>query len=514
MPIKFLHTPFVALGRYIARLPGKKITLVSLVLLLFIIVIFIRSIGTEGPRKPLEALLETLPETENGSPLIIVSAVKGEFPQGVARLFADSASMSSGGMSPVVLFLPILDTADAMSLVITEREEGLAMYGVFPLTLEESDILTSGELPDSWKSYFVSPELLATDRKGLYRLHARNITSPLYVELEDDIAFVADSLYDVDRIMSVRNGLSGGVKKKWTLETEWGGHIFLSDGGVLRSMLSGSFEPPSPINALEVELAWNTSDDQRIGQARWQLGGADNIVSRVFLNALKKQDWSELDIFIPDPLILSLGVNLPNPGRNIASLPSGFRYLADHMRKMGMKNAEVQTILTGPTTFSLGGRTQLLWFDLPGIVVDLPARGDVSFKLIDKFWSELFTGSEPRAVPGYPNGGVADLPFTVMAVGNDEKAVFGLTDPEAEQNYEIRELLANTTGAVAWMYLDFPRFGASLAEIPALNSMIYEDESGPLDEESATHLKDAMTALGRVFVTFDSPTSGTALCYY
>ncbi|MDR0653137.1 MAG: hypothetical protein LBG12_07505, partial [Synergistaceae bacterium] len=105
--------------------------------------------------------------------------------------------------------------------------------------------------------------------------------------------------------------------------------------------------------------------------------------------------------------------------------------------------------------------------------------------------------------------------FTVLAAANAERALLGLVAPDAEQNYEVREMLSSVTEAAAWIYLDFPLLGASLADIPALNSMLYEDdEETPLDEESANSLKNAMAALGRVFVTCESAASGSAICHY
>jgi hypothetical protein len=182
---------------------------------------------------------------------------------------------------------------------------------------------------------------------------------------------------------------------------------------------------------------------------------------------------------------------------------------------MGLRNTETQAILTGPATFSIGGRTQLLWYDLPGIAIDLPGRGDSALKLIDKFWSEMFVGAEPEPIAGYSRGGVTNLPFTVLAAANEDRALLGLAPPDVDQNYEVRDLLWGVTSAVAWMYVDFPVLGASLLEIPAFNSIIYEaDEESALDEESAGNLNKALSALGRLFVKWDTAASGSAICYY
>ncbi|MDR1966086.1 MAG: hypothetical protein LBQ36_05205 [Synergistaceae bacterium] len=501
-------------GRFASRSHGKLLSALSLCLLLLTISVFIRSLRVERRSAPYAALLEALPDVGAGSPAIVMSAIRGEFPQDVARLLADSTAVSPGGASGVTLFLPIFDTAEAMSMVITERAAGLVMYGAFTLTLEENDALRSGELPEEWKRHFVMPELLRTHRKGLFQLRANNVGLPIYLGVEDEAVFVADSILDADRIMEVRDGIAPGMKRKWPEDEGWGGHVYLSDGGVLHAMMSGGDEFPTPERALEIEISWKTSDDLRETRAKWRINGAEHILGRAFSGALRGHDWSRDDLFIPDPLVLSLGVNMPNPGRNAQSLPSAFRYLAEYLRKMGLKASEVQALMTGQAAISLGGRTQLLWFDLPGIVLDLPGRGETSFKLVDKFWTELFAGTEPSPIDGYSKGGVTNLPFTVIAAADEDKAVIGLIAPDVDQNLEVKELLAGATSAAAWIYVDFPRLGASLAEVPALGAMIYEDEESPIDEESANNLKDAMKSLGRVFVICESASSGSAMCYY
>jgi hypothetical protein len=326
---------------------------------------------------------------------------------------------------------------------------------------------------------------------------------------------VTDAVADINRIMDVRNGVAGGIRRKWFIDPERGGHAYLSDGGLISAMIKGHGISPNPKESLELEVAWVSSDDSHATHAKWQMSGTEHIMARTFLNDLKPSDWSKNDSFIPDPLVLSFGINLPNPGRSMSNLPYPLKYAAETLRKLGLRASDVQALLTGQATFSLGGRTQLLWFDLPGIAIDIPGRGDAGFRLVDKFWSETFAGTEPRPIAGYSHGGVTDLPFTVLAAANNEKAILGLVTPDADQNYEVHDLLSNAAAATAWIYVDVPRFGASLLEIPALNSMIYEDgEENALDEESAGKLNNALSALGRVFVMWESAASGSAICYY
>lgn len=493
-----------------SRLPGKY-TAAAFLLSVFTAVVLIHSLDDGRVASPRTSLLGLLPDSGPGVPTAVISALKGEFPEDLARLLSCGRAVSSPMMS---FFAPVLGAADSMAMVAAFRESGPAIYGAFTPTLEEYDSLRLGTLPGGWKNRFVSPELWPADRKGLFQLTAEDIPSPIYIIAEDGVSFVADSLFDVDRIMDVRNGVAGGIKRKWSVAAERGGHVFFSDGGVLRSRMTGS-GAPNPKEALELEAAWVTSSDIRAVRTDWRMSGAEHFIPKNFLSGLQKDDWSRVDVFMPDPLVLSFGIALPDPGRLMSHMPSPLKYLADQLKDMGLRGSEIQALLTGRTAFSVGGRTQILWFDLPGLVIDMSGRGEASHKMIEKFWSEKFFGVEPGPVEGFDHGGLTDLPFTVLAAANAERALIGLVAPDAEQNCEARAMLSSVTDAAAWIYLDFPLLGAALADIPALNAMLYEDdEEIPLDEESANSLKNAMAALGRVFVTCESAASGSAICHY
>ncbi|MDR3164906.1 MAG: hypothetical protein LBU13_04960, partial [Synergistaceae bacterium] len=420
-----------------SRLPGKY-SAAAFLLFVFTSAVLIHSIKAGRIESQQTSLLELLPDSEPGIPTAIMSAAKGEFPGGLARLLACGRAVSSPVTS---FFTPILDAADAMAVVVALRETGPAIYGVFTPTLEEYDALRLGTLPDGWKKRFASPELRITDRNGLFQLTAEDISSPIYIIAEDGVSFVADSTLDVDRIMDVRNGVAGGIKRKWPIAAEHGGCVFFSDGGVLRSWAAGA-STPNPREALELEAAWVTSSDMRTAKIDWRIWGAEHFIPKNFLDGLQKDDWSRIDVFMPDPLVLSFGIALPDPGRSMSHMPSALKYFAEQLKDMRLRNSEIQSLLTGRTAFSVGGRTQILWFDLPGLAINMSGRGEVSYKMIDKFWNEKFFGVEPKPVEGFDHGGFTELPFTVLAAANAERALLGLVAPDAEQNYEAREMLS------------------------------------------------------------------------
>ncbi|MDR3332772.1 MAG: hypothetical protein LBT08_09085 [Synergistaceae bacterium] len=471
--------------------------------------------------RPETSLLDSLPVPDTNSPLIMISARRFEFPLYAARMFADSATVSPSGSSPVNALLPVLDLAEQTAIVVTERRNGLAIYGAFSLSPSERASLISADLPSTWRPLFVKPEIRVTDIGSVLQIRASNTSSPLYVELDGSVVYIADSLYDMDRMRETRvlqaSGKGGKRKRQWSMGDGWGAHMILSDGGVLSSMISPG-ELAETQTQVKVELAWRSSGDEGAksdssGEILWRADGLEEMLGTPFLKSARAHNWTKSDLFVPDPLIASFGVSL-SPPKDVSEFPSPIRYLSEQFQRLDLRSSEIQSLLTGPVAFSIGGRTQILWFDLPGLVLEMQSRGKISVKLIEKFWSELFMGAEVREIPGYKYGGITDMPFTIMAAGNDEEVVIGLTEPDVEKNLEVTRLLASETSAVGWLFLDLPKLGAALAEMPSINDMLSPDGEDIVDSESTNILRSTMENLGRLFVVWDKNTEGHALWYY
>jgi hypothetical protein len=449
----------------------------------------------------------------------MISASKGEFPTRVFRVFTDNATISPSGASPISALLPIFEAASDCALVVTEREDGLAAYGAIAVTHDERTALANGNLPREWAKQFVMPELAKLDDYGLLKVSALNISSPLFIEPGGKAAWVADSRFDIERGRLARSGSEKGIDRKWGVEPRWGGHLVISDGGVIFAVSTGFDDKSSRGNPIILEAAWRSDNKRRYpdglfsGESKWRLSGFENYIDRSFIGGLKKYDWSPAEFFIPDPLIASFGVNLPNPGKNADRSPEIIKAFARHLSKMGLKPLDAQNVLTGPTVLSLGGRTQILWFELPGIILELQGRGNSGQKLVEHFWSETFMGAAPKPVQGYTTGGTTDLPFTVLAAANDEKTVIGLASADAPRNGEVTELLRTEKKALAWLFVDLPKLGASLAEMPSVNAILYEDEDRPVDSESTAALQETFSRLGKLFVVWDSADAGRAAWY-
>jgi hypothetical protein len=464
-------------------------------------------------------LLSTLPAPDAAAPFIMMSSSGAEFPLYAARLFLESSTVSPGGVSPVASVIPLLTASDQTAVVVTERKNGLAVYGAFTIPPEERAAMLSGDLPSRWRLCFDNPEVRVTDLDSAIQIRADNIASPLYVGLPGESARVSDSLYDMEKMLDSagRNPANpaGNAGGNWSIGGSWEGRLKLSDGGVLHSMTTGGGTASIP---LEVELSWKSSEETgesgvRMGRILWSVKGIEDLAGRQFMKSVKEYDWSESELFIPDPLIASLGINI-SPPRDVSSFPSPIRYMSDQFQRLGMKRSEIQSLLSGVTVFSVGGNTQVLWFDLPGLVLDMPDRGDESKKLIERFWSDLFLGAELREVPGYEYGGVTGMPFTILAAGNGKDTVIGLTEPDVERNPDVPELLLSEKSAIGWLFLDLPKLGMALADMPSINAMLNPDGEDIVDDESTNRLRETMNEMGRLFVVWDEGAAGHAVWYY
>lgn len=497
-----------------ASLAAVKRALAPLLFALVLLAIAAYALHSHTPGKTPD-ILATLPAPDADAPFIVMETRDGEFPLRAAHIFADSAAAAPMGISPLAAFLPAFDAAERTAFVITERASGLSVYGALSIDRKERAALAAGKLPASWQPCFERPEVRATDRKGVLQIRAANLPGPLYLVHNAKHAYVTDSLGDMEHISESR-GRGKGEMRNWTLGKEWKGRLFLSDGGVIATM-SGRGSAASPTAAVTLEIAWATDGGTReepSGRARWRMQGVENLIDGVYAKRMKKHRWDTPgDLFIPAPAIAAVGANLPPPGKNAAASPIPIRMAFDYLQKMRLKNADAQTLLTGPTTLSLAGRTQILWFDLPGVVLELHGRGKAADALVEKIWSDVFMGADRIPIEGLPSGGTTNLPFTIIAAADEKHAILGLTQPDAKRDAEIPRLLAETPSCIGWFFIDLPLLADALADLPAVSSLL--QGGGDLEEGTGSHeLHEELRALGRLFVTLEEVFAGRALWYY
>lgn len=498
--------------------PADTGRLVRVVLIILVLFIFIAGGITISRLLTKDAgALALMPAPDESSPYAMLTISNGELPAELFKLLLDSPTVFPSGNSPVIALLPIFKTAESSALVISEREESFVMYGSLKLNSEELASLTSTKLPDKWKSLLTLPELSRADKEGVIRITAANLTSPLYVELHNGTAYIADSLSDMERIQGVRAGAVDGVKTGWKLNRSWGGHLLISDGGVISALLAGVGDP-IPQEKMGVEIAWKSdgpdSEPHSKGELVWRFSGLGGKIASGFLKKAKPLNWDTYDIFIPSPALLSLGLNMPEFNNAESSLNSPLKSIAERIVRLGLSENEARELMTGPAVTSIGGMTQLLWFELPGAALDIFDRGKTAYKLVDAFWAKLFMGAEPKPVPGYTHGGTTDLPFPIMAACNDKNAVIALAAPDVVRDEELKKLLKKNKSSIGWFYADLPKLGNAIANMPSMNALLSEnDDTSPADTESMNLLRESMNKLSKLFIIWESGDSGHGIWF-
>ena len=203
-----------------------------------------------------------------------------------------------------------------------------------------------------------------------------------------------------------------------------------------------------------------------------------------------------------------------------------------------MKDDQIREILSGQTVFSLGGQNRILWFSLPGFLVECSGRSALMNELVDSFWKNLFFGAEPKPIPGFTFGGTTNVPFSVIGAGRDGIAVLGLTTPQSiNAKNRLGKFLKDDESVVGWMLADLPRIGGALSEMTKMSSFLgeesaedaepYDDgDSGygeeeplaeplqpelslsPFDQGITDSFGNVLKRLGRVLIVWEKPLSG------
>src|SRR5690606_23698699 len=101
-----------------------------------------------------------------------------------------------------------------------------------------------------------------------------------------------------------------GISKKiWKKERSWPAHMILSDGGLL-------FAGEERKGPLTLHVSWRSQkadkESGKAGEAVWRIEGLDKRISPIFLKSLRPKTWDTANSIIPDPLLVSAGINLPD----------------------------------------------------------------------------------------------------------------------------------------------------------------------------------------------------------
>lgn len=489
--------------------------------------VFFSPDGDGQPEPDDGSLLKLLPAPDADLPFVVIEARARAFPSDFAGLFLRGGEAMPGEASPAASMLPVVGAAREAALIATMRDSGVNVICAFSLTDDEVSSLASLSVPKRWARLIPYASIKSADVEGdrAYRLSSMDAADHIYIEMDKDarIAFAADSLSDLAAMRLVRSGDAPSAAREWRHFDGWECRALVSDGGIIAPLISPAHDHGDGTNctvALEVRMRRTMDgrekrtllDRTMSGRAEWNITGLEHALGHEFVNSLAARKWGGMELFIPDPLIAAAGIDLPDPGRDASDLPSPLHAISMQLERLGLRPSDVRKAMTGPTIASLGGRTQVLWFDLPGLAVDLHERGGAAGALVERSWSTFF-GVSPKPAPGFAHGGAVDVPFTMTAAATDDRAVIGLTAPDVETNTEITELLAEEGKCVAWAFVDIPKLGDALAEMPTFNEIMSGGGDLPMEEAAVERIHETAARLGQVFAVFETPTSGRAAWY-
>lgn len=422
-------------------------------------------------------LTSALPEPSDKRPYVLVETHKKTYPKAISAFLTDGVYALLHKGTPRNMMLSIAPLAEDTAVLVEELEDGsVEVYLAMRFTGKEMAMLKRGELPDSLKEALKAPTVRAGEEKGVWLLSAEDVQAPVFYKVSGKRVIMAAGEEPFKAMLALTSGRGNSVgRKKWHDEKSWPSHLEICDGGAL----TASREKSVP---LKLEAAWHELDRKKgsdpAGELRWRVIGLDDIYGSKVLGAFKAKTWDTSNCLIPDPLLLSMGVNIPVLDGSPKDWPFPLKTIGELGMKMELSEKQIHEIISGQMIMSFGGQNRILWFSLPGFMIEFTGENKLLKELVAAFWDKLFFGAEPKPVKGFEYGGEATLPFSVMGAGRGNIAVLGLLSPETLKNQNrLGRFLKDDEKVIGWLAADLPRIGAALSDMTRVNSFVEDEEA-------------------------------------
>ena len=480
--------------------------------------------STKGPA----VLASRLPLPSGSEPYVVFETPESYYPVSVSDLLSKGQYAIFREGSAGNQILSIAKTAKECAVLIEDGEEGIFdIYAVMRPLPEEITSLSRGDLPGSWKTVLGDADIKKS-QNGSWEIMAPHADTSIYYSTERDIVIIAHGRNSFFKMLDVRSGSGKGIPKNyWGKEKKsWPAHIEICDGGLMFS----NEETRSP---LVLKAAWRSQEPDknngRAGEAVWKIEGLDKRISPVFLNTLKPKTWDTSNCIIPEPLLISAGINIPDLIGSPEEWPFPLKTIGELGKNIGLSEKQIQKILSGETVFSVGGYNKLLWFSLPGIMAEFTGDEKLMKELLDAFWTKLFFGAEPKPIDGFDFGGTTNVPFSVVGAGRGNVAILGLLSPESIRDTEkLENLMKSNEKAIGWIIADLPKIGAALSDMTKMNTFMNEsgtddeqyyegdtdnifqpDQSfSPFDQGISDSFGNVLKGMGKTFIVWETVESG------
>ena len=480
-------------------------------------------------------LTSLLPEPSEKSPYLLMETKENTYPQAISALMTDGLyALLREGTARNSLLSAAGNAEDAAVLVEEEAEGEAEVYAALRFSSSETKSLKKGEVPESIKVALKSPKITASAEKDVWLLSEAGADGPVIYFVKGDKVIMAAGEIPFKRMQAVmaKDEKSAG-KIKWKDERKWPSHLEISDGGRFTSRDGGEGTP------VKIQAAWHKLDAKKIsdpaGELRWNIEGLDKLLGRQVLSALKPREWDTSKCVLPDPLLLSMGVNLPELKGTPKDWPFPLSTIGALGETMDLSDRQIRKIMSGQTILSLGGHNKILWFTLPGFMAEFTGGKDEMRRLVDSFWNKLFFGAKPKPMKDFDYGGTTTLPFSVVGAARDNTAVLGLISPEfIRVHNKLGKFLNSSENAIGWLAADLPRIGAALSSMTKMNSFMndeaFQDDTGdeyvgtddetteevfqpemsfsPFDQEITDSFGNVLRKFGSLIIIWEKPESG------
>ena len=427
-------------------------------------------------------LMSAIPAPTETNPYIFIENREYVYPRAVSIFLTEKGDSLFKNGTPRSLMLSIASTAMESAVLIEEKNQNKPeIYLALRYRKNEMKSLKKGILPDSLKKVIKNGKILQGTNKNCWRIYADSSDYPIYYQVDKHhVLMVAD----LELLEQMNNALRGEEKsltrKKWIKEKTFPGYIEIADGGFFNT-LGGKDGTPVIFQA-----AWrhspNVENNQNSGELKWKISGLDKEIYRLIAASVSPTKWSDSKYFSAEPVLFSLGINISKLKGSPKDWPLPLNNLALLGKTMGLRNKEIREILTGKTVASVGGHNHLLWFNLPGFIIEFTADEQLLKTAVSAFWQKLFFGTEPSPLSGFSYGGTASLPFSTLGVSDKNLALFGLVAPNSIKPYnQLRKLLKEDEEAIGWLTADLPHIADALVEMSKMNYFSSEDYNSERD---------------------------------
>ena len=402
---------------------------------------------------------------------------------------------------------PVLQSAREAAVLVFRDEKGLQLFFTAKYSRDILKSLAGGKIPTLWKERSPSLDLERQDGP-LFLLKGPFSPFPLTLSVDGGIVFIASSAENDLAMRSLLEKKSGSMNISWKVEDAWPNHFYVRDGGLVSRIAASRGVPVNPVQ-LECTGAWR--EDEKGGEMKWTIAGLDGLLPPRILETLRPVSWQDR-FLVPDPFLAGIGGNIPEG----AARRIGATELKGLAGKIGIEE-RMEHLLSGPLMASLGGSSKLFVFSLPGLFLQLPDRGDEGMSFVSSFWSQEWGLLVPSVEPleGFSRGGTASIPFSLLGAARPDMVWMGILDGDSLRPDRMKKLteyvpaLKDPAGALFWMYLDTPRFGAALQNIAQVGKTVESfGRTVGMDLREMTDAAAELSRLGKITAVAYTPETG------